>query len=127
MSSKISALTDGNPVVGTDIIPYARGAGNVRGTADELSTYISGVTLAAVFEGALVADAATTAALAGSPTYNNGAAGVGATLTKGSNGAFPSQDGVTSAVGKKYDVKNQVDQKQNGYYELTTLGDGSTP
>lgn len=127
MSSKISALTDGNPVVGTDILPYARGAGNVRGTTDELADYIALITIAEVFEGALQVNAATTAVLAGSPTYANGAAGVGATLTKGSNGAFPSQDGVASVAGNRYLVKNQAAALQNGVYELTTLGTAGTP
>lgn len=80
-----------------------------------------------VFEGALHVNAATTGVLAGSPTYANGASGVGATLTRGSNGVFPTIDGVTAIVGRRYLVKNQASQLQNGVYELTTLGSAGTP
>jgi hypothetical protein len=73
------------------------------------------------------ARAATTAALANSPTYNNGTAGVGATLTAGSNGALPAQDGVTLALNDILLVKNQASALQNGLYKVTTVGDGSNP
>ncbi len=61
-------------------------------------------------------------------TYDNGTAGVGATLTMNSVGAFASQDGIniiTSST-KYLLVVNQTDAKQNGLYLLTTDGDGST-
>ena len=72
---------------------------------------------------------ATTANL--SATYSNGTAGVGATLTATSNGAFPQIDGVTltSTVSGSNGVlvKNQTNPAHNGRYNLTTVGDGSTP
>lgn len=77
----------------------------------------------AIFE----AMAATTGVLAGAPDYLNGTAGVGATLTKHTAGAFPTQDGVTSVLGQIYLVKNQAAPLQNGLYKLTTLGTGSVP
>lgn len=58
--------------------------------------------------------------------YVNGTAGVGATLTAPANGAFPTQDGGASALGKLYLVKFQTNKRHNGVYELTTLGNGST-
>jgi hypothetical protein len=73
------------------------------------------------------ARASTTAALANSPTYSNGASGVGATLTAGSNVAFPAQDGITLVVNDRVLVKNQAGALQNGIYKLTTVGDGSNP
>lgn len=76
--------------------------------------------------GVLEVKAATTAALAGSPDYANGTAGVGATLTKHTAGAFPAQDGAaTPAVGDVYLVKDQAAAAQNGLYKLTVLGDGT--
>lgn len=64
-------------------------------------------------------------------TYNNGANGVGATLTSTSNGAFPEIDGITltsTAVGENgVLVKNQTNAFENGRYNLTTVGDGSNP
>jgi len=70
--------------------------------------------------------AATTAELAAS-TYANGVSGVGATLTADANGAFPSQDSVSLAVGDRILVKNQSTALENGIYDLTQLGDGSNP
>jgi hypothetical protein len=72
---------------------------------------------------------ATTANL--TSTYNNGVSGVGATLTATSNGAFPTIDGVTLATTTPGQngvlVKNQTNKAQNGRYNLTTVGNGSTP
>lgn len=69
---------------------------------------------------------ATTAVLPGSPTYNNGAAGVGATLTRGSAGTLGTIDGVTSfSVGDSILVKNQAAQLQNGVYIVTDAGGGT--
>jgi len=68
---------------------------------------------------------ATTAALAGAPVYNNGSSGVGATLTRGTNGALASQDGIAPQVGDYLLVKNQSAQLQNGVYVVTTLGSAS--
>jgi hypothetical protein len=74
-------------------------------------------------------EVATTANL--TATYSNGTAGVGATLTATSNGAFPTIDGITvdsTAVGfNGVLVKNQSTAAQNGRYNLTQVGDGSNP
>lgn len=70
--------------------------------------------------------AATTAALPAS-TYDNGASGVGATLTADANGALPAQDGITLVVGNRLLVKNQAAALQNGIYTVTQVGDGSNP
>lgn len=70
----------------------------------------------------IAVQAATTAVLAGSPVYANGTLGEGATLEKATNGALPTQDGVTLAVGDLLLVKDQASSFQNGIYEVTTLG-----
>ena len=67
--------------------------------------------------------AATTADL--SATYNNGTAGVGATLTADSNGAI-SVDDISPAQGDRILVKDQDTASENGIYTVTTVGDGST-
>lgn len=79
--------------------------------------------------GELVASvqAGTTAVLAGSPTYDNGSSGVGATLTRGSNGALAAQDGITLVAGDRLLVKDQASGLQNGVYVVTTVGSGSAP
>jgi len=60
-------------------------------------------------------------------TYANGAAGVGATITAGSNGLFPTTDGVVLAGDEYIALVNQSSSFQNGLYQLTQPGDGSTP
>ena len=67
---------------------------------------------------------ATTADL--SASYSNGTAGVGATLTAGSNGAI-SLDGVALSVNDRVLVKDQSTASENGIYRVSTQGDGSTP
>lgn len=65
---------------------------------------------------------ATTAAL---PTvvYNNGTAGVGATLTGVAMGAIGIDSG-SPAVGQRVLVKNQVSTFENGIYDVTATGSG---
>jgi Major tropism determinant N-terminal domain len=62
-------------------------------------------------------------------TYNNGTAGVGATLTHNTNGEFPAGAGGASgwAVGKGILVKNQTNKAQNGRYYISDMGSPSTP
>lgn len=63
---------------------------------------------------------ATTGALPAS-TYNNGASGVGATLTEVGLGAV-TVDGSTPSVGDRILVKNQASTFQNGIYTVTIVG-----
>jgi hypothetical protein len=62
-------------------------------------------------------------------TYANGTAGVGATLTATSNGAWPETvAGATGwSIGKGLLVKNQTNKAHNGRYYLSDLGSASTP
>lgn len=69
---------------------------------------------------------ATAAVLPGTPTYANGASGVGATLTAGSNGAL-TIDGTLTVAADRVLVKTQASALQNGCYTVTTVGDGSNP
>ena len=55
--------------------------------------------------------------------YNNGTAGVGATITADTNRIFTTLDGVGSwSVGQRLLVKDQTSSFQNGVYTLTNLG-----
>lgn len=72
----------------------------------------------------IVADYATTANL--TTTYDNGTAGVGATLTATSNGAI-SVDGGSPSLNQILLVKDQSTTFQNGVYSVTQVGDGSNP
>ena len=72
---------------------------------------------------------ATTAEL--NASYNNGTSGVGATLTNAGTNAALTIDGVALSVGNRVLVKDQADNgvgtsPENGIYEVTTVGDGST-
>lgn len=72
---------------------------------------------------AVAVQAATTTVLSNTPTYSNGTAGVGATLTAGSNGAL-TIDGYAVLLNDRILVKNQASALQNGVYTETTLGTG---
>lgn len=74
------------------------------------------------FKGSCVA--ATTAAL--NTTYNNGALGVGATLTSNVNGAIV-LDGVSLILNDRALVKDQATPAYNGIYTVTTVGTAGTP
>jgi len=56
-----------------------------------------------------------------------GQAGVGATLTNAGTNAALAVDSITTTVGERILVTGQSDQAQNGIYDVTTVGDGSTP
>lgn len=70
------------------------------------------------------AKVATTANL--TATYNNGTAGVGATLTNSGTQAALAIDGVTLALNDRVLVKDQTTTTQNGIYEVTNVGSVST-
>ena len=56
-----------------------------------------------------------------------GQAGVGATLTNAGANAALVVDSISTTVGERILVTGQADQAQNGIYDVTTVGDGSTP
>jgi hypothetical protein len=64
--------------------------------------------------------AATTAALSGTVTYDNGTSGVGATLTLGT--ALTTLDGYSLVNGDRILVKNQATSAHNGIYTWATGG-----
>jgi hypothetical protein len=70
-------------------------------------------------------DLATTAALPAN-TYNNGASGVGATLTGNANGAL-SVDSTLTVVANRILVKNEAAGANNGVYVVTQVGSAGTP
>lgn len=69
---------------------------------------------------------ATAAVLPNTPTYSNGTAGVGATLTAGSNTTL-TVDGTAAPLNTVVLVKNQASAFQNGIYTVTTAGSGAAP
>jgi hypothetical protein len=85
--------------------------------------YVDGLAAGINFHQPVVA--ATTGNLAG--TYNNGTNGVGATLTRASNGSIGTIDGATVSVGSRILLRAQTDKKENGVYTVTAVGSGSAP
>ena len=59
-------------------------------------------------------------------TYNNGTAGVGATLTNAGAQAALVLDGVTLSTNDRVLIYQQADATQNGVYTVTNVGSGST-
>ena len=61
-------------------------------------------------------------------TYNNGASGVGATITASANGAL-TLDGVTPTAGARVLIKNETgaNDPYNGIYVVTTAGNAGVP
>ena len=72
----------------------------------------------------LTALLASTAAL--TVTYANGTAGVGATLTNADTQVALTVDGVLTQVADRILIKDQAAELQNGVYQVTTVGTGST-
>ena len=85
--------------------------------------YVDSISTGINFHAAVVA--ATVGNLAG--TYNNGTSGVGATITKASNGSIGTIDGATVVVGSRILLKSQTDSRQNGIYTVTAVGSASAP
>lgn len=67
---------------------------------------------------------ATAAVLPNTPTYANGASGVGATLTAGANAAL-TVDGTAAVLGDRVLVKDEASALTNGVYTVTTVGSGA--
>ena len=85
--------------------------------------YVDGLASGINFHQPVVA--ATAGNLAG--TYNNGTSGLGATLTKATNGSIGTIDGAAVAVGNRILLRAQTDAKENGIYTITAVGDESNP
>lgn len=113
------------PVIGLSLVTDTSLVGN-GSTSNPLSV----VGLSQSLQGVLAVKAATISGLPNSPGYNNGASGVGATITGGVNGALGTINGVTVGVGDRILVKNQtspaIQAIQNGIYIVTNAGSIST-
>ena len=86
-------------------------------------TYVDGISAGLNFHQSC--RLATTTALPAN-TYNNGASGVGATLTANANGAL-SVDSTLTVAGNRVLVKNEAAGANNGVYTVTQVGSAGTP
>jgi hypothetical protein len=87
-------------------------------TLEQLQLFMTGITVI------LAVQAATTVNL--TAVYNNGAAGVGATLTNSGVQAAFVVDGYSANLNDRILVKNQTSTFQNGVYSVTTVGTGAS-
>ena len=134
-------LVNGNTISSTDTNGNIILSPNGSGTVDVASSKITGLAAPTASTDAATKQyvdeiaegiksrpsvrAATTTNLAAN--YDNGAAGVGATLTADTNRAFGTLDGVTgwaiTTPPQGVLVKNQTNSAHNGRYNLTALGE----
>ena len=89
--------------------------------------YVDNATSSALVFHQAVQAASVSAFLETALSYNNGASGVGATLTRISN--FTTNfviDGYTAPLGSRVMIKNQTTEQWNGIYTVTNTGSAST-
>lgn len=115
MGIKISNLPAASVITPDSLFAVVVSGVTYKGTAAQISDIILGNT---------AAYAATTANLTAS--YDNGASGVGATLTNATTQTAFSVDGLLPPLNSIILVKNQSSPLQNGLYALTVVGDGAT-
>lgn len=119
-NSSGNVLADSGKTFTTDGT-LAANSNNLIPTERAVKTYADMIAAGFYLEAACYAG--TTATL--TATYNNGTAGVGATLTNSGALAAFSTDGVSPPLNARILVKNQFSSVQNGIYTLTTVGSGA--
>jgi hypothetical protein len=128
-----------NRIPGEDIVITPSGTGNVIigitnptnpngvATKNYVDLSISAISVnanAIIISAKDLVHASTTTILAANTSSGSG---VGKTLTGNTNGAFPAVDGITLIANNRVLVKDEVDGKNNGIYDLTTVGTAGTP
>lgn len=134
-------LVNGNTISSTDTDGNIILSPNGSGTVDVASSKITGLAAPTLSTDAVTKAYVDTLVAAGvhfhSPvrvetnanrnaTYDNGTAGVGATLTNAGTQTALVLDGVTLNVNDRVMVRSQTNQTENGVYTVTNVGSGST-
>jgi hypothetical protein len=111
---KISALPAASSLLLADVFPIVQSGTTYKATLSQLFDLISN------FGTVRLASTANLTAV-----YNNGTAGVGATLTNSGALAALSLDGTATVAGNLVLIKDQTNQFENGLYTVTTVGSGA--
>jgi hypothetical protein len=114
-------LLDGITSIDTDLSTVA-GTHTTLVSALAAKTYIDNTRSGLEVKDSVVAS--TTANLTGA--YNNGASGVGATLTNSGSQAAFAIDGITLIANDRVLIKDQTTAAQNGVYKVTAVGGGAS-
>ena len=114
-------LLDGITAIDTDLSSVA-GTHTTLVSALATKTYVDNTRTGLEVKDSVVASTTTNLTV----TYNNGTAGVGATLTNAGSQAAFAIDGITLTASQRVLIKDQSTATQNGIYKVTTVGDGST-
>jgi len=123
-----TVTSSGNLTLGGSITSVALTSGTITTTPTSGTDIVNKAYADAIASGIHFHEAvnlATTAALPAN-TYNNGASGVGATLTATANGAL-SVDSTLTITSERILVKNEATQANNGVYTVTQIGSAGTP
>lgn len=122
-------FTGGGEVLGLPAVPSGPTAAASKAYVDAVA---EGLTIKPAVE-TVVVDTSAIGVETTNWTYNNGSSGVGATITRVGNGAFPTIDGVTISTttmgqnGVLIALNGGTGNLVNGRYNLTQVGDGSNP
>lgn len=122
-TSGTAANLSGTPALPNGTTATTQSAGDSSGklATDNFVTTAVNNAIAGV-NPAVAVQAATAAVLQDTPTYNNGASGIGAFITAGVTNTTLVVDGYTPSVGDRLLIKAQGSAFQNGIYTMTTLG-----
>lgn len=122
LTASRAVTTDGSKVL-TSSATTATELGYVNGVTSSIQGQFDALSVA-TGSARLSTQVASSAAY--TVTYDNGTAGVGATLTNAGAQAAFAADGVTLSANDRVLIKDQAAALQNGIYSVTTVGDGST-
>ena len=114
-------LLDGITAIDTNLSSVA-GTHTTLVSALATKTYVDNTRTGLEVKDSVVASTTTNLTV----TYNNGTAGVGATLTNAGSQAAFAIDGITLTASQRVLIKDQSTATQNGVYKVTTVGNGST-
>lgn len=119
-STYTAGIQDFTGATATKVSTVAAGDNTTNSASTAFVTTAINNAIAAV-NPAVAVEVASAAVLPNSPTYNNGVAGIGATLTTATTNTPLVVDGYTPILNDRILVKNQASAFQNGVYIITQV------